>query len=494
MRKLKTFITVRFTLIGFFVLLSIPWGSSLYKKPFIEDAWYGFSIARNIADGFGITIDGSQQTNGFQPLQVFIDSIIFTLTKSDNVALIIIFTSRLLLHITSAYIFEGILKKALSGREIKGVSTVGFAVYLFNPAIIPNALNGLETGLVLLVFLLFIKVNIKGDLYAYDITIFRGVVLYGTILIYARIDMYVVVVTFLLLSLLKYNLLIVFKSGVSIFVLTLPWFLYNYLNFASFMPISGQQQQDLELSAFRLTHLVKAITFNLSPWVGSSYSQSDLNLEIILAFLRGICLFWIATVIKSSLKRHKKNPIPPRLNLVIIAITISLTILSIYYLVATFATWFYPRYTSLFAPLMLLLLFLIVDELKRRQKVTALFALLISGCVFYTGYHSKGFENGLFQDQVKLVLETVPLDEIVGARQSGTLGYNRGRVVNLDGKVNPIAPRDKISMEQYLKANSIDYLCDWPSELDKIISSHRVNWEIVASSATVKCMKRVDAG
>ena len=262
MRKLKTFITVRFTLIGFFVLLSIPWGSSLYKKPFIEDAWYGFSIARNIADGFGITIDGSQQTNGFQPLQVFIDSIIFTLTKSDNVALIIIFTSRLLLHITSAYIFEGILKKALSGREIKGISTVGFAVYLFNPAIIPNALNGLETGLVLLVFLLFIKVNIKGDLYAYDVTIFRGVVLCGTILIYARIDMYVVVVTFLLLSLLKYNLLIVFKSGVSIFVLTLPWFLYNYLNFASFMPISGQQQQDLELSAFRLTHLVKAITLD----------------------------------------------------------------------------------------------------------------------------------------------------------------------------------------------------------------------------------------
>jgi hypothetical protein len=92
------------------------------------------------------------------------------------------------------------------------------------------------------------------------------------------------------------------------------------------------------------------------------------------------------------------------------------------------------------------------------------------------------------------VLKTVPFDEIVGARQSGTLGYNRGRVVNLDGKVNPIAPRDKISMERYLKANSIDYLCDWPSELDKIISSHRVNWEIVASNATVKCMKRVDAG
>jgi len=494
MKKLKTFLVVRLTLIGCFVLLSIPWGSSLYKKPFIEDAWYGFSIARNIADGFGITIDGSQQTNGFQPLQVFIDSIVFSLTKSDNVALIIIFTSRLLLHITSAYIFESILKKVLTGRELKGISTVGFAVYLFNPAIIPNALNGVETGLVLLFVLLFIKVNIKGDLNTYDETIFRGVVLYGTILIYARIDMYILVVTFLMLSLMKYSYVIVFKTSISIFVLTLPWFLYNYINFASIIPISGQQQQDIELSAFRLTHLVKAITFNLSPWIGSTYSQSELKIEIITAFLRGICFFWIVSVITSSLKRHKKNPIPPRLNLVLVAIAISLTILSSYYLVATFATWFYPRYTALFAPLMLILLFLIVDDLKRRQKVTALFALLISVYVFYTGYHARGFENGLFQDQVKLVLKTVPSSEIVGARQSGTLGYNRGRVVNLDGKVNPVAPRDEGSMERYLEANNINYLCDWPSELNKIISSQRTSWEIVASSPTVNCVKRVGAG
>lgn len=60
-----------------FVLVVFPWGSNLYKKPFIEDAWYGFSVARNIANGSGVTIDGLQVTNGFQPLQVFIDSFLF---------------------------------------------------------------------------------------------------------------------------------------------------------------------------------------------------------------------------------------------------------------------------------------------------------------------------------------------------------------------------------------------------------------------------------
>ena len=64
-----------------FIALTFPWGSSLNKKPFIEDAWYGFSIARSIANGFGITIDQSQATNGFQPLQVLIDSILYFLSN-----------------------------------------------------------------------------------------------------------------------------------------------------------------------------------------------------------------------------------------------------------------------------------------------------------------------------------------------------------------------------------------------------------------------------
>jgi hypothetical protein len=35
---------------------------------FTEDAFYVFSVARNVAAGRGITIDGVHATNGFQPL------------------------------------------------------------------------------------------------------------------------------------------------------------------------------------------------------------------------------------------------------------------------------------------------------------------------------------------------------------------------------------------------------------------------------------------
>lgn len=84
---------IRFYLVAIFVLLALPWGSNLYKKPFIEDAWYGLSIARNISNGFGITIDGSQITNGFQPLQVFIDSVFYYITKSDHSAVILSYNS-----------------------------------------------------------------------------------------------------------------------------------------------------------------------------------------------------------------------------------------------------------------------------------------------------------------------------------------------------------------------------------------------------------------
>jgi hypothetical protein len=42
----------------------------LSDKPLSEDGFYAMTIARNIALGHGITIDGTTWTNGFQPLWV----------------------------------------------------------------------------------------------------------------------------------------------------------------------------------------------------------------------------------------------------------------------------------------------------------------------------------------------------------------------------------------------------------------------------------------
>src|SRR5258708_1972852 len=40
----------------------------VFATPLTEDSFYSLAVARNVAAGAGITVDGRQPTNGFQPL------------------------------------------------------------------------------------------------------------------------------------------------------------------------------------------------------------------------------------------------------------------------------------------------------------------------------------------------------------------------------------------------------------------------------------------
>ena len=51
----------------------------------------------------------------------------------------------------------------------------------------------------------------------------------------------------------------------------------------------------------------------------------------------------------------------------------------------------------------------------------------------------------------------------MAAGQSGTLGYFRAGVVNLDGKVNAEALVYQSRMWEYLAQGRARWLCDWPS-------------------------------
>ncbi|HXV23893.1 MAG TPA: hypothetical protein VED46_06515, partial [Alphaproteobacteria bacterium] len=56
-------------------------------KPLVEDAYYSLSVARNLADGKGFTVDGEQLTNGVQPLFTIISTLSFIVTGGDIEAL-----------------------------------------------------------------------------------------------------------------------------------------------------------------------------------------------------------------------------------------------------------------------------------------------------------------------------------------------------------------------------------------------------------------------
>ena len=475
------------------VFLAVPWRTSLYKKPFIEDSWYSLNIARNISEGLGITIDGTQITNGFQPLQVLLDSLIFKFTNSNNSAITVIFVIRLLLHIISAIIFKDLVRTLTSNKKTRAFYEFAFISYMFNPAILHVAVNGLETGLALLLLLTLVRyatLQATGESGRYWII---KTILVATALIYARIDMLVIVVFVLVWIYIVCGSKTALQVGSSTALFVTPWFFWSYLKFGSVIPISGQQQQDPELSFFRVAHLFKATTFNISPWLGSFYDQSGFINESFFFVLRMICLTFIITIILRSQQRLRVKNFVQGKHGVSFAILAGLSVLSIYYCIATFATWFYPRYTIYFAPITLLIFLSLVGNVTRKEILFSLIAIFCSVCVFFTSYHSSRFENALYDNQVELAIKTVPQSEFLGARQSGTLGFHRAKSINLDGKVNPQAPRDIDAMNEYLLEQKIEWLCDWPSELDKIIGTRKSDWEVVSQNATVTCLKRKES-
>lgn len=67
----------------------------------MEDGYYALSVARNFAEGNGITIDGTQITNGFQPLFTFVAVPAF-LIAGENKFNLLIFLARLPISLLTA--------------------------------------------------------------------------------------------------------------------------------------------------------------------------------------------------------------------------------------------------------------------------------------------------------------------------------------------------------------------------------------------------------
>src|SRR5258708_7896479 len=54
--------------------LALRPAAHVYDMPMTEDGYYALSVARNLAAGRGLTIDGIHLTNGFQPLFTILEA------------------------------------------------------------------------------------------------------------------------------------------------------------------------------------------------------------------------------------------------------------------------------------------------------------------------------------------------------------------------------------------------------------------------------------
>jgi hypothetical protein len=118
-------------------------------------------------------------------------------------------------------------------------------------------------------------------------------------------------------------------------------------------------------------------------------------------------------------------------------------------------------------------------------------ALPVSGFVLLLGvsqlHLSKDFAAATYvTEQLAVVQEHVPAGAPVASGQTGTLGFFRENVVNLDGKVNPDALTNRDDIPGYLRRTGVVWFCDWTPLVNRYLGDPpaREGWQLVAQKGT----------
>src|SRR5260221_1811399 len=127
--------------------LALRPGDRVFLIPLSEDGYYAMTIARNIATGSGITIDGVTATNGFQPLFTFIQAAMFRLSGGDDaLAIRLILALHWLCQIGAALFVGTIAGDAVPGGRPGLRRALASFLYLGGTYLFLHHFNGLETG------------------------------------------------------------------------------------------------------------------------------------------------------------------------------------------------------------------------------------------------------------------------------------------------------------------------------------------------------------
>ncbi len=463
-------------------LLALPLrsGDRVANRPLSEDGYYALTVARNIGLGRGVTIDGEQLTNGFQPLFTLLTVPAFAAFPEDRyMPLRLVLAMHWAVLVLTVYLLALVARDAFAGRSAQERSLHAWLVaflYLASSRVMAVHFSGLETGFLLMMYALCWRVyQVRGIRTPADATV-MGVLLGLTVL--SRIDASFLVVVFCLGLLVGHRarplegLARAANVGLVALVVSSPWFIYNRICFGSLMPSSGTAQMSFGISSLRLERAVGALTQAALPMVNvGQYEVPALTLGRVLLLLGLAYLVFLWWPEPTAAPRPEDSTQAERAQRTATfgacALATGLALV-VWYTLTFEATHFYPRY---FAPISLVtvpLLGYVVVEFSKREPTAVLGLVILFGAVSITvtwllAFGHLAMNSPMYTAQLPLVREHVPEGQVVAAGQSGTLGYFRDNVLNLDGKVNPEALRYQRRMHEYLQTRDVRWLCDWDS-------------------------------
>lgn len=456
------------------------WMPYLLDKPVGEDGFYMLMVSWNLAEGNGLVGNFDLNVTGIQPLATFIYAALAFLVqafdgdKFDFVRVVILFGTLNIIFFAS---LMGAITKRLIGDDKSNYFAPFFAVLIscssFN--IFRTFTYGLETGIYLTVFslLLLQYYNIKQECDRQNSKTFisKNIVLFGVLVGLvglARIDFGIVYAVFLIRNVLM-NRSSVFPWAVSGLIGALivsTWLIYVYAVTGSPIPSSGPAQaslvslNDIEVRALAMLF---AVIQNLTPtiFIGNKwYLEAAASILIFVLIYVGI-----------------RQRIFSRLGFLNDWITPVIILIPIYFSFF-WAAHFYSRYTALLMVLGIPFLSIAISINLKSTKFeyipkTASFLLL--GIFFTFCFMSlhRGKVGNSHSVTAGFIYNQMP-SEIVGAFQSGVIGFANSNTINLDGKVNfDVLPHvESGNIDLYLKDNSqIKVIVDWPGYIENHVSA-----------------------
>jgi hypothetical protein len=465
-RHLDRFVVVLVALIlcAAFAIVARP-VPSIFDNPLEEDGYYIMAIARWIALGHGVTYDGESLSNGFQPLWTFLCAPFFWLADGDRVTGI---RCALGLHglfyalgalMTGALFARIVDKLAVGSRSGRAIAAL---VFLSSPFIWWNSFNGLETSLsiacLLASILCYISIDRKKKVHLVGCGVLLGFV------VLARIDTVIFVILLAGAQLArkeswKVRIFDAACLAVPAALVSSPWWAYNVIVFGHLTPSSGLALQDWAPTRSRymssISVLIAAVTSQFDWFLSSdTWPRAFARTPVV-----GVAIYWLWPELRALFRTLDRAIIE-----ILSVLALFVAFILVWYPSSSWASFFYSRY---FAPASILgvlfwslVILKFVERVHRSVAVVGLAVVAAQIPVLVALNYSGPLRQALLAAQVPLAKEHVPANDWVAGVQSGTLGFHRDRVANLDGRVNFAALGYRHDLDRYLRERGIRWIVD----------------------------------
>lgn len=439
-----------------------------------DDAYYYFTIARNIAAGYGATADRLELTNGFHPLWMLFLVPLWSASPWDKSEIPV----HLALSLGAIFDLATICGLWWLSVRLTHSRTIGMLValaYALNPYALAASVNGLETSLstALLVWSLALYWSIRTQPTNLNLKKVATLLLLWSLMGLARTD-YLLLILPCALELAwrqRHYLVKYLPAAAAASLLWLPWLMWNYFTFGTIVQVSA-----LTYPYYR--HVAwDAQSHTIAEWfvhqIELGYHTVGL-IALVSGFGRiGLIPFAaaLAAILGAQYLALRKNPHAPTgpesatLPGLILPTVGFLGLLFIHSLVRwQYALWYFAP-----APIFLLLWFaILLERIGRNHR--AWMIIVWSTFVAFQIWQGANLwtQGGIWPAQREFAEKEMPKVrqlceqfQTIGISDSGYIGYYlRCRVINLDGVVNNEAFKSiqQGNFRVYLDAVGIQYV------------------------------------